>query len=161
MLEPLEHSVVGLPVEVGTNSRHSVTMLEPIEHSVVEMPNALGKDPGEVVAISEPIEHSALVRRSHDVGDSSVDGVTVSDLIEHSGVRGSAAQPSIGQLMRNSDISRNWEDGRRDCMCDDDMLPYRRSAARTNGGKGHCGGCGWLGGSLVPDRMGWGDGGYD
>ena len=61
--EPLEHSVVGLPVEVGTDSRHAVTMLEPIEHSVVEMPNALGKDPGEVVAVSEPIEHSALVRR--------------------------------------------------------------------------------------------------
>ena len=40
MLETLEHSVVGLPVEVGTSSGHSVTMLEPIEHSVVEMPNA-------------------------------------------------------------------------------------------------------------------------
>ena len=89
----------------------------------MEMPNALGKDPGEVVAESQPIEHSALVRGSHDVGDSSVDGVTVSDKIEHSGVRDSAAQPSIGQLMRNSDVSKDWEDGWRDRMCDDNTPP--------------------------------------
>ena len=85
--EPLEHSVVGVPDAVGTSSEDSVTMLELIEHSVVEMPNVLGKDSGGVVAVSEPIEHLALVRGSHDVGDSLVDGVTVSDLIEHSGVR--------------------------------------------------------------------------
>ena len=112
------------------------------------------------MAVSEPIEHSALVRGSHDVGDISVDGVTVSDLIEHSGGRDSAAQPSIGQLMRNSDVSKHWEDGRREYApgCSDGG-----SAAPTYGRQGHCSGCGWLGGSLIPDRMSWGGGGrvYD
>ena len=75
------------------------------------------------MAISEPKEHSALVRGSHDVGDSSVDVVTVSDLIEHLGESESADPPSIGQLMRNSDVSRDWKDGRQDRMCDDNTPP--------------------------------------
>ena len=79
-----------VPDGVGSSSEDIVTVLEPIEHSVVEMPNALGKDSGEVVTVSEAIEHSVLVRGSHDVGDSLVDGATVSDLIEHSGVRETA-----------------------------------------------------------------------
>ena len=146
--EPLEHSVVGVPDGVGSSSEDIVTVLEPIENSVVEMPNALGKDSGEVVTVSEPIEHSFLVRGSHDVGDSLVDGVTVSDPIEHSGVRETADPPSVSQLMLNSDISRDWEDGRQGRMCDDNTPPDIQTEDRHNSG------CCWLGGSLVPDRMG-------
>ena len=43
--------------------------------------------------------------------------MTVPDLIEHSGVRGTADPPSAGQPILNSEISRNWEDGRQDRMC--------------------------------------------
>ena len=114
--EPLEHSVVGVPDEVGASSEDSVTTLEPIEHSVVDMPNTLGKYSGDVVAVSEPIEHSVLVEGSHEVGDSSVDGLTMSDLIKHSGVRESADPASIEQLMLKSYISRGWKDGRLGCV---------------------------------------------
>ena len=115
MLEPLEHSVVGLPVKEGTSS----------EHGAFRCGNAqcIGQRSWGSGGCFDPIEHSALVRGSHDVGESSVDGVTVSDLIEHSGVRESADPPSIGQLMRNSDVSRDWKDGRQDRMCDDNTPP--------------------------------------
>ena len=53
------------------------------------------------------------------MGNSSVDIVTVPDLIEHAGVRGTADPPSAGQLILNSEIFRNWEDARQDRMCDD------------------------------------------
>ena len=95
--EPLEHSVVGVSDGKGSSSEDIVTVLEPIEHSVVEMPNALGKDSGDVVTVSDPIEHS--------------------------GVRETADPPSVGQLMLNSDIFRDWEDGRHNYMCDDNMPP--------------------------------------
>ena len=100
--EPLEHSVVGVPNEVGNSSGDIVTVSEPIEHSVVGVPNTVGKSSVDIVTGLEPIEHSVVVRGPHDVGDSSVDIVTVPDLIEHSGVRGTADPPSTGQLMLNS-----------------------------------------------------------
>ena len=55
------------------------------------------------------------------MGNSSVDIVTVLEQIEHSGVRGTADPPSAVQLMLNSEISRDWEDGRQNHMCDDNM----------------------------------------
>ena len=51
--EPLEHSVVGLPVEVGTNSGHSVIMLEPLEHSVVGLSVEVGTNTGHFVTFCD------------------------------------------------------------------------------------------------------------
>ena len=54
-----------------------------------------------IVTVSEPIEHSVVVKGPHGVGSSSEDSVTVPDLMEHSGARGTADPPSTGQLMLN------------------------------------------------------------
>ena len=92
--EPIEHSVVGVPNEMGDSSLDSeavpdgMTVPEPIEHSVVGVPN--------------------------EVGNSSVDSEAVPQLIEHSGVRGSANPHSAGQLMMHSEASGDWENGRQD-----------------------------------------------
>ena len=83
--EPIEHSVVGVPNEVGNSSVDSeavpdgMTVPEPIEHSVVGVPN--------------------------EVGNSSADREAVLDLIEYSCVRGSADPHSAGQLMMHSEAS--------------------------------------------------------
>ena len=92
---------------------------EPLEHSVVGLPNEVGNSSLDIVTVSEPIEHSVVVKGPHDVGSSSEDSVTVPDLIEHSGVKGTADSPSTSQLMLNAEFSKNWEDGRQDRMCDD------------------------------------------
>ena len=91
---------------------------EPLEHSVVELPNEVGNSSLDIVTVLEPIEHSVVVKGPHGMGSSSEDSVTVLDLIEHSGAREIADPPSTGQPMLNSEVSRNWEVGRQDLMCD-------------------------------------------
>ena len=83
--EPLTHSVVGLPVEVGTSSGHSVTMLEPLEHSVVDVPIEVGTSSGHsgITCMLEPLEHS-VVGLPVEVGTNFGHSVTVLEPIEHS-----------------------------------------------------------------------------
>ena len=137
--ELLEHSVVGVSdeasrrrravVEVGpvwpggetVNLVDDMTVPEPLEYSVVGVPNEVGNRSVDMVTVSEPIEHSVVVRGPHEVGNSSGDIVTGSNLMEHSGVRGNADLPSACQLILNSEISRSWEKGQQDRMCDDNM----------------------------------------
>ena len=79
------HAVVGVgPVRPGEECRSPVDLV--IEHSVVWMPN--------------------------EVGCSYVDSVAVPEPMEHSGVRGTADSPCTGQLMKHSDTSGDWENGR-------------------------------------------------
>ena len=79
-----------------------MTVPEPLGHSVVRGPNDVGDSYVDIVTDSEPIEHLVAVRGPHDVGNSSVDVMAVPDLIEHSGVREIADPPSVVQSMLNS-----------------------------------------------------------
>ena len=122
--EPIEHSVVGVPNEVGNSSVDSVAVPDPIEHSGVrgtaDLPSA------------EPIEHS-VVGVPNEVGNSYVDSVAVPDPIEHSGVRGTADPPSAGQLMMHSETFRDWENGRQEHTSDDNTpLDVRREDQRLS-----------------------------
>ena len=156
--EPLEHSVVGVPSKVGNNSGDIVTVSEPIEHSVVGVPNTVGKSSVDIVTGSEPIEYLVVARGPHDVGNSSVDIVTVPDLIEHSGVRETADLPSAGQLMLNSEISRDWGDGRQDRMCDDNMpLDVRTEDQRLSPGEDEAIIVGLVGSAAPWFLTGWAD----
>ena len=61
--EPIEHSVVGVPNEVGDSSVDSeavpdgMTVPEPIEHSVVGVPNEVGNSLVDSEAVPHLIEH--------------------------------------------------------------------------------------------------------
>ena len=72
------------------------------------------------MTVPEPLEHS-VVGVPIEVGKSSVDRVAVSNLIEHSGVRGTVDPPSASQLMMHSEVSGDWETGRQDHTCVDGM----------------------------------------
>ena len=70
------------------------------------------------MTVPEPIEHS-VVGVPNDVGNCFVDSMAVPDLIEHSGVRGTADPPSDAQLMMHSEACGDWEIGRQDHTSDD------------------------------------------
>ena len=74
------------------------------------------------MTVPEPLEHS-VVGVPIEVGNSSVDRVALSNLIEHSGVRGTADPPSASQLMMHSEVSGDWETGWQDHTCDDSTPP--------------------------------------
>ena len=92
-----------------------VTVPELLEHSVVGGPSEVGDSSVDIVTDSEPIEHSVVVRGPNDVGNGYVDVMAVPDLIEHSGLR----ETAVVQSRRNSESSRDWEEGRQDHMCND------------------------------------------
>ena len=115
--EPLEHSVVGVPLAVGDSSVDRVAAPNPIEHSGVSEP----ADSPSATSVLEPLEHS-VVGVPLEVGNSSVDRVTVPNPIEHSGVSEPADLPSASQPMIHSVVSGHGRKGQRDHMCDYSML---------------------------------------
>ena len=67
------------------------------------------------------------------MGNSYVDGVAVPDPIEHSGVRGTADPPSVGQLMMHSEASGDWENDQQDHTIDDNTpLDVRKEDQRLS-----------------------------
>ena len=91
--------------------------------------------------------------RGSEEGASQFDIVTVPELIEHPDVGGFADPPSASQPMQNTGEPRDLENdrlGRRDGM---DIPPDIRTEGQW---RGDCGRGRWLGGSVVPDRVGRG-----
>ena len=99
--EPLEHSVVGVPLDVGDR----VAVPNPIEHLGVSKP----ADSLSAMSVPEPLEHSVL-GVPLEVGDGSVGRVAVPNPLEHSGVSGPADLPSASHPMIHTEVS-SLEDG--------------------------------------------------
>ena len=80
VLEPLEHSVLGLSLEGGDVCRDEVVRLHPLEHSGVDW----SADLMEGTSGLEPLEHS-VPKVPLDEGGQSIGSQTVSDPLERAG----------------------------------------------------------------------------
>ena len=125
VLEPLEHSVLGVSLEGDDSCVNEVAVPNPLEHSGV----GIAADVLSEMSVPEPLEHSVL-EMPLEVGDSSVGSMTVPDPLEHSGVRVHADPLSANLPMIHSDESRNGRNGLRDHLCEDTMIQDIRTEVK-------------------------------
>ena len=115
--EPLEHSVVRVPLTVGDSSVDRVAVPHPLEHSgVSEMADLLSAMP-----VSEPLEHSVL-EVPLEVGDGAVDRRAGPKPLKHSGMSETADPPSASPPRIHSDVSEDGRNGQPNHMSEEVTL---------------------------------------
>ena len=134
--EPLEHSVLEVPLEAGGGAVDGAAKPNPIEHSGVSETEDLLS----VVTIPEPLEHSVL-EVPLKVGGGAVDGAAKPNPLEHVGVSELAGTPSASHPRRHEETMVS----RAICV---KRLCYWILGGMTSGP------CGLLGCTVVPDRLG-------
>ena len=147
---------------------------QPLEHSVLDM--HLDSQPRQDVLDSGPLEHSVTVR-APDGGAVLYKNMTVSDPLEHSGLRTSDdSQPASSEPLEHSVPigPQSWGDGvsptvdttvhlQSACMprvvsepqrVEEPLLEDRPEAAGSRSETGEAIGCDWFSSTLVSHRMG-------
>ena len=150
VLEPLEHSVLGVSLEGGEESIDEVALMYLLEHSGV----GRATDVVFETSVLEPLEHLVL-EVPLDEGGESVESRTVSDPLEHSGVSIHYPFVFLGRTRRRS----RMEEVVRGTI--GLKIVHSRTSGRSQAGpagRDHCcRGC-WLDGTLVSDGLGGRDG---